>query len=213
MTETRSFSTALMACEDAARSALSQTAPAGALRRRAAAVAVALAAVGHLIGASAATGQDAGSQDRPAPPAPARAVNLEELAWIAGHWGGDAFGGQIEEAWFSPAGRSMSGSFRLVRDGLAIMYELLLLEQDDDGEIYYRFKHVLRGWEPVEETRLEYRLTALEDRKATFRSTAEAPPPNAPWWFTYESPTSTELIVTIHGSGGGDPTVLSMTRR
>ena len=163
-------------------------------------------------------GQDAapvghGASAAPTPAARTPAIDLEELAWIAGHWGGDAFGGQIEEAWFSPAGRSMSGSFRLVRDGLAVMYELLLLEQDDDGEIYYRFKHVGRGWEPWEETRLEYRLTALEGRKATFRSTAEAPPPNAPWWFTYESPASNELIVTIHGSAGGDPAVLSMTRR
>ncbi|MDE2879934.1 DUF6265 family protein [Candidatus Palauibacter soopunensis] len=202
-----------MACEDVARSAVSQTSPARACRGRATAAAVALAAVVHLFGAGAAMGQTAGPVGDPAPDAPTRAIDLDELAWIAGHWGGDAFGGQIEEAWFSPAGRSMSGSFRLVRDGLAVMYELLLLEQDDDGEIYYRFKHISRGWEPWEETRLEYRLTALEGRRATFRSTAEAPPSNAPWWFTYESPTSTELIVTIHGSTGGDPTVLSMTRR
>ncbi len=138
---------------------------------------------------------------------------LDDLAWIAGHWGGDAFGGQVEEAWFSPAGRSMSGSFRLIREDLAIMYELLLIEQDDDGEIFYRFKHVSRGWEPWEETRLEYRLTELEGRKATFRSTASEPPPNAPWWFTYESPTGSELLVAIHGSEGGPPTVLTMKRR
>ncbi len=181
--------------------------------RPARAAAVALAAIVHLTGAAGALGQDAGPGGHAAPAAPSEAVDLEELAWIAGHWGGDAFGGQIEEAWFSPAGRSMSGSFRLVRDGLAVMYELLLLEQDDDGEIYYRFKHISRGWEPWEETRLEYRLTALEGRRATFRSTAEAPPPNAPRWFTYESPTNAELLVTIHGSGGGDPTVLSMERR
>jgi len=202
-----------MACEDVAGSAVSQTPPARAFRGRTGAVAVALAAVVHLFGAAGATGQDAESVGRVAPPSTTRVVDLEELAWIAGHWGGDAFGGQIEEAWFSPAGRSMSGSFRLVQDGLAVMYELLLLEQDDDGEIYYRFKHVARGWEPWEETRLEYRLTAVEGRKATFRSTAESPPPNAPWWFTYESPASDALLVTIHGSGGGDPIVLSMTRR
>jgi len=196
-----------------AGSAVSQTPPARAFRGRTGAVAVALAAVVHLFGAAGATGQDAESVGRVAPPSTTRVVDLEELAWIAGHWGGDAFGGQIEEAWFSPAGRSMSGSFRLVQDGLAVMYELLLLEQDDDGEIYYRFKHVARGWEPWEETRLEYRLTAVEGRKATFRSTAESPPPNAPWWFTYESPASDALLVTIHGSGGGDPIVLSMTRR
>ncbi len=212
MIETRTFRTAFMACEDAARSAVSQTSRAWAIRRPAAAVAIALSAVAHLAGAGEAMGQDA-DPSRAVTAAPTRAIDLADLAWIAGHWGGDAFGGQIEEAWFSPAGRSMSGSFRLVRDDLAVMYELLLLEQDDDGEIYYRFKHVSRGWVPWEETRLEYRLTALEGRQATFRSTAEAPPPNAPWWFTYESPAGDELLVTIHGSGGGDPTVLSMTRR
>lgn len=183
------------------------------MRGRAAAIAIALSTVTHLAGAGEAMGQDADPAGRAVTAAPTRAIDLADLAWIAGHWGGDAFGGQIEEAWFSPAGRSMSGSFRLVRDDLAVMYELLLLEQDDDGEIYYRFKHVSRGWVPWEETRLEYRLTALEGRQATFRSTAEAPPPNAPWWFTYESPAGDELLVTIHGSGGGDPTVLSMTRR
>lgn len=139
-------------------------------------------------------------------------VDLDDLSWIAGHWGGEAFGGQIEEAWFAPAGRSMSGSFRLIQEDLAVMYELLLLEQDEDGEIFYRFKHVGRGWEPWEETRLEYRLTELDGRKATFRSTASQPPPNAPWWFTYESPSGAELIVAIHGSGDEAPTVLTMKR-
>lgn len=142
-----------------------------------------------------------------------QARDLEDLAWIAGHWSGEAMGGQIEEAWFSPAGRSMSGSFRLVRDDLAIMYELLLLEQDDDGEIYYRFKHVGRGWEPWEETRLEFRLTELDGRRATFRNTAPVPPDNGLLWFTYESSRDDELRVTIHGSRGGAPTVLPMRRR
>lgn len=143
----------------------------------------------------------------PDPPA----ASLDDLAWIAGHWGGEAFGGQIEEAWFTPAGRSMSGSFRLVQDDLAVMYELLLLEQDEDGEIYYRFKHVSRGWEPWEEEKLEYHLTELEGRKATFRSTSDEPPANAPAWFTYESPSPDRLIVTIHG--GQSPIVLEMRRR
>lgn len=138
---------------------------------------------------------------------------LEALAWIAGHWGGEALGGRIEEAWFAPDGRSMSGSFRLVRDGLAVMYELLLLEQDDDGEIYYRFKHVGRGWEPREETALEFRLTELEGRRATFRNTSPTSAEDGLAWFTYESPADDELRVTIHGSRGEAPTVLTMTRR
>jgi hypothetical protein len=144
------------------------------------------------------------AQDRPA-------ESLDDLAWISGHWGGEAFGGQIEEAWFLPAGRSMSGSFRLIQQDLAVMYELLLLEQDDDGEIYYRFKHVGRGWEPWEETPLEYRLMELDGRKATFRPTSDTPPENAPAWFTYESPAANRLLVTIHG--GPSPIALDMTRK
>ncbi len=132
---------------------------------------------------------------------------------MAGHWFGEAFGGEIEEAWFSPAGRSMSGSFRLVRDEEAIMYELLLLEEDEDGSIFYRFKHVGRGWEPWEETPLEYRLTETDGRHATFRSTSDEPLPNAPWWFTYESPDDDSLVVSIYGAQGGEPTVLAMERR
>lgn len=139
-------------------------------------------------------------------------ATIEDLGWIAGHWVGEAFGGTIEEGWFAPAGGGMSGSFRLVVADTARMYELLLLETDPDGSIHYRFKHVMPGWVPREETRLDYRLTGIEGRKATFRSTAEEPVSGAPWWFTYESPSPDRLVVTIHGATGGEPIVLSMAR-
>ena len=177
---------------------------------------LAVASALHPGNAPGATAKHAPAAVADTPAAAARGApvaDLEALAWIAGHWGGEAMGGRIEEGWFGPDGRSMSGSFRLVRDDLAIMYELLLLEQDDDGEIYYRFKHVRRGWTPVEETALEFRLTALEGRRATFRNTAAPPPESGLLWFTYESPAENELRVTIHGTGGGAPTVLAMTRR
>jgi hypothetical protein len=148
----------------------------------------------------------------PAAAAAQDAPTIDDLAWIGGHWAGEAFGGDIEEAWFSPAGGAMSGSFRLVIEGRARMYELLLLETDPDGSIYYRFKHVMPGWVPREETRLEYRLTELEGRKATFRSTSDTAVPGAPFWFTYESPRDDRLIVTIHGTEPGDEIVLIMTR-
>lgn len=135
-----------------------------------------------------------------------------ELDWIAGHWAGPAFGGEAEEGWFAPAGGAMSGMFRLVRDGRAVVYELLLIERDADGEVYFRFRHVGPGWAPREEERLEYRLTELDGRRATFRSTAAAPTPGAPWWFTYERPAEDRLVITIHGAGG-EPVVLELTRR
>ncbi|MDX1393542.1 MAG: DUF6265 family protein [Gemmatimonadota bacterium] len=161
----------------------------------------ALAAAATLSASTAVSAQTAPSPD----------ASLDDLYWIAGHWTGDAFGGEIDEAWLGASGAAMTGVFRLVQDGKAVMYELLLLEQDDDGEIYYRFKHVGRGWEPWEETRLEYRLTELDGRKATFRPTGDQPVQNAPGWFTYESPSDDRLVVTIHG--GQTPIALQMTRR
>ena len=143
------------------------------------------------------------------PTSGARAQTVDDLAWIAGQWVGEAFGGSVEEGWFAPAGGSLSGSFRLVQNDVAVMYELLLIEQDADG-VYYRFKHVGRGWEPLEEEPLEYRLTGLEGRKATFRPTFEEPVRNAPAWFTYESPSDDLLIVTIHG--GQSPIIIEMRR-
>lgn len=174
-----------------------------------------VAAVSIAFLCAAALPSSAGTGDPPGPGSVTTrpAAALEDLEWIAGHWGGEAMGGQIDEVWLAPAGRSMTGAFRLVRNDLAIMYELLLLEQDEDGEIHYRFKHVGRGWEPVEETRLEFRLTQLEGRRATFRNTAPEPPEDGLLWFTYESPVEDELRVTIHGSRGEAPTVLPMTRR
>ena len=151
--------------------------------------------------------------ERPARPA-VESPEVTDLAWLTGHWSGPGLGGRAEEHWLAPTDGSMSAQFRLVREGVAVMYELLLIEQDDDGEIYYRFKHVGPGWTPWEETRLEYRLTELEGRKATFRSTADAPQPNAPWWFTYESPSDDRLVVSIYGPEGDAPSArLSMTRQ
>ncbi len=149
-----------------------------------------------------------------AQPTPLRPAEIAELSWITGHWAGEAFGGRIEENWLEPTSESLSGQFRLVNGGVATMYELLLIEKDGDGEIYYRFKHISPGWQPREAERLEYRLTELDGHKATFRSTAAEPQPGAPWWFTYESPTEDHLVVSIFGAASDEASaVLSMTRR
>jgi len=44
------------------------------------------------------------------------AATLKDVAWIAGHWQGEALGGITEEVWTAPLGKSMMGSFKLVVD-------------------------------------------------------------------------------------------------
>jgi hypothetical protein len=132
------------------------------------------------------------------------AVSLENLAWIAGHWTGDAFGGQAEEGWFAPSGGSMSGLFRLVSGGQARVFELLLIEQEGE-EIFFRFKHIRPGWVPVEEEEaLSYRLVRLEGQHAFFESTSDQPRQGAPKSFSYARVHADSLIVDAQTWDGDD---------
>jgi hypothetical protein len=78
-----------------------------------------------------------------------RACGLADLAWIAGDWRGEVGGGTIEEQWSAPAGGSMMGMFRYVKDGTTHLYEFLTIEQGTNGPVL-RLKHFnpgLVGWE------------------------------------------------------------------
>ena len=44
-------------------------------------------------------------------------ATLADIAWLSGHWRGEAFGGITEEIWSPPLGDSMMGSFKLVSEG------------------------------------------------------------------------------------------------
>jgi hypothetical protein len=81
--------------------------------------------------------------------APRPAARVTDLAWLTGRWVGEGLGGQIDEVWSEPAGGSMVGYFRLVKDGKPVFYEILtLLESDNSVEV--RLKHVnpdMTGWE------------------------------------------------------------------
>ncbi len=58
---------------------------------------------------------------------------LAGLAWLSGHWQGEAFGGVVEEIWSAPVGDSMMGMFRLQRQGVTVFYELMSIHKGDDG--------------------------------------------------------------------------------
>lgn len=101
---------------------------------------------------------------------PARAT-LTDFAWIVGHWTGTGLGGTSEEMWMPAAGGAMLGSFRQVKDGKVVFYELLtLLERD--GTVVLRLKHFnadLTGWEEKAHA-LEFPLVALTPTQAVFNA-------------------------------------------
>ena len=82
-------------------------------------------------------------------------ASLEEIAWMEGHWKGEAFGGITEEIWSPPLGGSMMFSFKLVVDGVVNFYELGHI-RELDATLVYELKHFggdLKGWEEKEEVK------------------------------------------------------------
>lgn len=96
-------------------------------------------------------------------------ASLKDVAWIPGHWQGEAFGGLAEEIWSEPMGGSMMFVFRLVKDNEVSFYEVGHI-QEVDNSIILQLKHFdknLRGWEEKDET-VDFRLVKLEKNKAYF---------------------------------------------
>lgn len=126
-----------------------------------------LFAVGHVPAAAQqplTEGTLALDEDAISPPA-----TIEQVAWIAGHWRGEGLGGLNEEVWAPPLAGTMTGMYKLVRDGVVAFYEILTIAEDH-GSLVLRIKHFnpdLTGWEEKDEV-VSFRLVRLEDGIAWF---------------------------------------------
>jgi hypothetical protein len=91
------------------------------------------------------------------------AATIADMAWLAGHWTGQALGGTSEEMWSPPAHGTMMGMYRLIKDGKPVFYELLTLVEEG-GSLVLRLKHFhadMRGWEEKDKS-LAFPLVARE---------------------------------------------------
>jgi hypothetical protein len=88
---------------------------------------------------------------------------LDGLSWMAGCWEqqNDARKMVISEQWMAPAGDSMIGMSRTVRDGKTTGYEFLRIVERADGIFY-----IARPSQNKDET--EFRLTGASAKRAEF---------------------------------------------
>lgn len=111
---------------------------------------------------------------RPPGPAP----ELAGLTWLSGTWAGTmGEGAYSEETWSTPAGTSMVGMWRLVKDGKPSVLELLTLTVED-GAVLMRLRHhdgALVAWEP-QDAPLTLKLTKRGNREAVFEGTEDGKP-------------------------------------
>jgi hypothetical protein len=97
------------------------------------------------------------------------AARIDDVAWIAGHWTGEAFGGLAEEIWSPPLGQAMMCMYRMVKDGAVVFYEFLVIVEEGDS-LVLKLKHFdasLKGWEE-KDVSLEFPLVALTPNGAFF---------------------------------------------
>ena len=96
-------------------------------------------------------------------------ADLSCIAWLAGHWRGEAFGGITEEIWTPPLGGSMMGAFKLVADSKVVFYELETIIEVE-GSLVLKLKHFnadITGWEEKDET-VDFRLVKVTRDKIFF---------------------------------------------
>jgi hypothetical protein len=96
-------------------------------------------------------------------------ATIHDVAWIAGHWIGEAFGGMGEEIWSKPDGGAMMGMYRIVKDVEVGFYEFLTISEVDSS-LVLRLKHFhadLKGWEEKDDM-VTFPLVKIDDRHAFF---------------------------------------------
>ena len=132
-----------------------------------------------------------------AQPSTSSELSIDQLAFFAGHWSGDVFGGVGEEAWFSPDSGTMLGAFRHVKDGKTTFSEFFIIEESDDG-IIFRFKHYnsdYTAWEDAKGTGpMEFRLVSVENDTALFEGINEHTPGHMRYMLTQSGQLSIKIV-------------------
>jgi len=95
--------------------------------------------------------------------------NIDMASWLAGNWKGEGFGGIADEIWAQPAGGTMMGMFRLVKDGKVSFSEFEQLIEQDNG-LVFRVKHftgAFVGWEEKDKS-IDFKLLSATQNEIHF---------------------------------------------
>ena len=96
-------------------------------------------------------------------------ASIDDIAWISGHWKGDAMGGTFEESWTPPTAGTMMGMLKFVSNDNVGFYEFLTILPDGES-LVLRLKHFhadLKGWEEKDKS-VEFPLVSMSKNVAEF---------------------------------------------
>lgn len=96
-------------------------------------------------------------------------ATIEDVAWLAGYWEGEGFGGRFEDVWSAPSAGTMMGMFKVIQGGAPSFYELQLIVERE-GSLAWLVKHFsddFVGWEE-RSGHVTFPLVRLTDDTAYF---------------------------------------------
>lgn len=93
------------------------------------------------------------------------ADGIAAMAWLAGCWDFDEAGEGSGEFWTAPAGKTMLGLNRTVKDGRTIAYEFLRIAEDEQGRLSFVAS-------PSGQATTSFGLVEIGDREAIFENPA-----------------------------------------
>jgi len=97
--------------------------------------------------------------------------SLDDVAFLAGEWRAEVGDDVLIERWSEPVADTMVASFVWIRPEGAWMYELISIQQREDG-VLFQLRHFGRDFDPWEgpDEPVRMRLAEAEERKATFEN-------------------------------------------
>ena len=129
-------------------------------------------------------------------------ATIEDIAWLAGYWQGEAFGGSFEDVWSAPSAGTMMGMFKVFQDDAPSFYELQLMVEQE-GSLAWLVKHFsadFTAWEE-KEAFVTFPLIRLTEDTAFFAG------------LTVRRVNADELQVYLAMDQGDGPKEVAMTYR
>jgi hypothetical protein len=115
------------------------------------------------------------------------------LSWLSGCWHGGSASRQTEEHWSKPAGDSLIGMSRTIRDGKTVAYEFLQIRREGE-EVHYIAQ-------PNGGPKTAFKLVRSGEREVVF----ENPEHDFPQRILYRLEPDGSLFARIEGQVNGQP--------
>ncbi|MBX3394586.1 MAG: hypothetical protein KF841_04375 [Phycisphaerae bacterium] len=138
-------------------------------------------------------------------------ATIDDLAWMSGGWHGEIFGGPIQEHWHAPKDGVILGTSRMGADRARSVYEFMLIEEKNGVPTMF-LRHFRQYLSSDEKAPMEYALTQIENKKATFETSDKSLTFTR---ITYQAEGRKTLVVTLESERNDKPmrVVCRMSRK